>query len=488
MRAFSLVLISLALATARSAVILPPPAPGSYAELADFHFTARAKAWRTYQASGYDRGGGFYDSGNFLREEPGRRFVMLDTEGSGVLDRMWFTRKSTREPWALEIYLEGATKPTLRVDLDTLGGGKQEPFIAPFAGQVDLARYSYVPIGFRQRCKAVLVQMGDPSAYTYRENSAHAKIPHVYYQLTYRKLPAGSSLAAFTPELPVVDQRARTALAKEWSTPESVPSSGLPVASIRVPARGRATLFDLASAGVIRWLVLKAPAGVSPQDLRLEVTFDGAGSPAISSLLGTFFAAPDARVAVKGRWLGCADGTYYCRLPMPFRKGIRAELVSSLDQDLEVTAGARGDSASPDPADLYLHARSYDFSAPLGHADYLPLEVKGRGHWVGMVMDRAGNMEGDDHFYVDGEPEPSIHGTGTEDFFNFAWGFSHLADLPLHGATRHFGAPVLYRFHLPAGVPFTKSLKLTWEHGSGNQHQGRYSGTVFYYSDHPEAD
>lgn len=238
-RAFSLVLIPLALAAAvapnhvrplkvdNSSTPVPAPTPGSYVELRAFRFASRPKPWRTYQASGYDRGGGFYDSGNFLREEPGRRFVMLDADGPGILDRMWFTRKSTREPWDLEIYLDGSEQPTLRTDLDTLGSGKQEPFVAPFAGQVDLARYSYVPVGFRKHCKAVLVQTGDPTAYTYRENSAHEKIPHVYYQLTYRKLAPNSDLAVFSSDLAVDDQRARTALAKEWSAPESVPSSGI---------------------------------------------------------------------------------------------------------------------------------------------------------------------------------------------------------------------------------------------------------------------
>ncbi len=31
-------------------------------------------------------------------------------------------------------------------------------------------------------------------------------------------------------------------------------------------------------------------------------------------------------------------------------------------------------------------------------------------------------------------------------------------------------------------VPYTRSIHLTWEHGSGNTHQGRYSGICFYYS------
>jgi hypothetical protein len=91
-------------------------------------------------------------------------------------------------------------------------------------------------------------------------------------------------------------------------------------------------------------------------------------------------------------------------------------------------------------------------------------------------------MEGDDRFFIDGEAQPSIHGTGTEDFFNFAWGFGHLADLPLHGITNQGSSKVCYRFHLPAAVPFTTSCRLTWEHGSGNTHKGRYSGVCYYYA------
>ncbi len=101
-------------------------------------------------------------------------------------------------------------------------------------------------------------------------------------------------------------------------------------------------------------------------------------------------------------------------------------------------------------------------------------------------MDRPGHMEGDDRFYVDGERVPSLHGTGTEDFFNFAWGLSHTGSWPLHGITQQGTGPVAYRFHLPAGVPFRRSLRITWEHGHDptrgpNLDQQRYSGAVFYY-------
>lgn len=462
--------------------------PGSYAELADLRAASREKPWRTFQASGYDRGGGFYDSGNFLREEPGRRFVMLDTEGPGVLDRMWFTRKSVREPWELQLFLDGAAQPSVRIDLDELCSGRVEPFVAPFTGSVDLARYCYVPIGFRTRCKAVLVPTAPPDRYSYRENSAGVKIPHVYYQLTYRRLPAGAPVEPFTAVLSSSEKDARESLAALWGAPGLVPPAPASLREITIEPRGRADLFQLAGAGVVSTLLVRLPPGVSAHDLRLDIHADGEAAPAVSTPLALFCAAADPRVPARGLWAGCADGLLYSRLPMPYRKGLKGLLVSGADRPVTLAAGVVATAAPPAKDDLYLHARRYDYQPPLGAQDYSVLDVHGRGHWVGLVMDRPGNMEGDDRFYVDGEAQPSIHGTGTEDFFSFAWGFGHLADQPLHGITRQFGAPLLYRFHLPAAVPFSRGLRLTWEHGSGNEHQGRYSGTAFYYSDRPGTD
>ncbi|MGI8383463.1 DUF2961 domain-containing protein [Robertmurraya sp. P23] len=62
------------------------------------------------------------------------------------------------------------------------------------------------------------------------------------------------------------------------------------------------------------------------------------------------------------------------------------------------------------------------------------LDAEGKGHYVGCVLNidnfDASNQEytwpgeGDDMFFIDGEEwPPSIHGTGTEDYFNAAWGF-----------------------------------------------------------------
>ena len=173
------------------------PRIGSYAEMCDLHSLPLPKDWTAGQASGYDRKGGYYDSGNFLRIEPDRHYVLMDEEGAGAIHRMWFTRKSEREPYMLLIYLDGADEPSIRMTIDALTSSKVIPFVSPLVGQEALARYCYVPIGFRTGCKVVLVPMSPDEDYNWRENSDGEKIPHVYYQISYRKVDQPERIEPF---------------------------------------------------------------------------------------------------------------------------------------------------------------------------------------------------------------------------------------------------------------------------------------------------
>jgi hypothetical protein len=100
------------------------------------------------------------------------------------------------------------------------------------------------------------------------------------------------------------------------------------------------------------------------------------------------------------------------------------------------------------------------------------LNVQGKGHYVGTVMSvvqaEAGWFgEGDDFFWVDGQ-KPSIEGTGSEDYFNDAWGL-HVNDGPYYGVTVAEGTGLgsrmtAYRWHLVDPIPFSKSLQAEIEH------------------------
>lgn len=139
-----------------------------------------------------------------------------------------------------------------------------------------------------------------------------------------------------------------------------------------------------------------------------------------------------------------------------------------------------------------------------GDDNYVILEAAGSGVYVGCnlnidVFERQGNDwygEGDDMIFVDGEPwPPSLHGTGTEDYFNTAFGPRTEFCAPYHGITLYSGTPEwpwsgknsMYRFHIEDPIRFHKSIRVTLEHGHANKLSNDYSSTAYWYQMEPHA-
>jgi hypothetical protein len=76
----------------------------------------------------------------------------------------------------------------------------------------------------------------------------------------------------------------------------------------------------------------------------------------------------------------------------------------------------------------YFHAMyRQEYPCTMGQ-NYLLVDLEGRGHYVGTIqsvylVSPGWYGEGDDFFFIDGETEPSLRGTGTEDYFCDGWGF-----------------------------------------------------------------
>ncbi len=99
--------------------------------------------------------------------------------------------------------------------------------------------------------------------------------------------------------------------------------------------------------------------------------------------------------------------------------------------------------------------------------------------------------EGDDMIFIDGEEwPPSLHGTGTEDYFNTAYCPAEKYDSPYHGMTLP-GGPELERQVLLLPLPhrgpvhFRKSIKVTIEHGHNNHRADDISSTAYWYQLEP---
>ena len=109
--------------------------------------------------------------------------------------------------------------------------------------------------------------------------------------------------------------------------------------------------------------------------------------------------------------------------------------------------------------------------------NYVILDTQGRGHYIGCnlsVTNFQGTWwgEGDDMIWVDGYKwPPDLHGTGSEDYLNQAWGMQPNAFLR-NGSSIHEtqtnGYQTSYVLHVENPVRFQKEIKVTIEHGHGN--------------------
>lgn len=91
-------------------------------------------------------------------------------------------------------------------------------------------------------------------------------------------------------------------------------------------------------------------------------------------------------------------------------------------------------------------------------------------------------------FIDNDEWPPSMHGTGSEDYFNHAWGMQKNA-FPMNGTILHEtdvpGYQVSYRFHLTDPVHFSRRIRVTMEHGHANHLSDDWASTAYWYQTLP---
>jgi len=258
---------------------------------------------------------------------------------------------------------------------------------------------------------------------------------------------------------------------------------------------GELLLADLTGPGQINhiWFTISAPEKGYSRLLVLRMYWDEEEEPSVECPVGDFFGVghgldvPFSSLPVAVTSEGRARNCYW---PMPFRKSARitvsnegSQLVGAFFWYVDWMELPRLSKKT-----AYFHAQyRQEFPAVMGQ-NYLLADIEGRGHYVGTVLSVRQHTaswwgEGDDFFFVDGEEEPSLRGTGSEDYFCDAWGFRKM-ERPYYGATvmegfEPFDRTTVYRWHIPDPVPFQKSLRVEIEHKGVHLNEGGSMRTGF---------
>lgn len=449
--------------------------------------------------SSYDRTGGnndgFGGQYSFVRKEPDG-LVLADLEGPGVIYRIW-TPTPTDD--RVEFYFDGESEPRIRVTFRELFMGTHPAFERPLVGFGAGGFYSYVPLPYEKSCKVFI-----------RAERVQ------FYQINYASYPDGMGIESFSVK-PGAAQEARIEKAKTLFA-----SAGQDVSAYVVPEGGKVerltakatlkagqatTVFDVDRPGRIvgiRIWPAEALMGKA-RDIVLRAYWDGDSQPAIVSPAGDFFGYAWGEPATKSLLLGTADGVNYCYFPMPFDTSARIELYAEagLDRSVSIEAEVLFVPIGRKENEGKFYALWRRENPTTKGKPFTFIETEGRGHLVGVVQQsqglESGNtyfFEGDDQTTIDGEL--TIHGTGSEDFYNGGW-----YDVPGRWETRrsfvlsgclaykkHLGRTGAYRIFLGDAYAYRESLLQTIEHApTNNDLPNDYCGlTLLYSQDRPTCD
>ncbi len=286
------------------------------------------------------------------------------------------------------------------------------------------------------------------------------------------------------------------------------------------------TLAELEGPGIIShiWFTVNYPSRSSLRKLVLRIYFDDLTEPCVEAPLGDFFGLGHAQTySYASQPLAVAtQGGLNCYWPMPFVHKARLTVANEGAQvcrNLYYQVDYRN-LDKPLPDDLHFFA-AYRQSSPCEKGKpYVILQTEGgAGHYVGcnlsVEQQEAGWWgEGDVRMFVDGQTEPAIAGTGSEDDFGGAWCYGHEFAFPQIGAPlrarfdpdgllehctpdlrgkdlEQWHWPVawkagdlwnVYRYHISDPVPFRRSLLVNIEHGYiNNERSDWYSSVAYWY-------
>lgn len=439
--------------------------------------------------STYDRTGGNEDWARLDRPGHDGTITLAELDGPGCVTRIWMTVVPA-DQWLF--YFDGEKIPRLKFSKSDLFG-KTPPFLPPISDMVSSGNYCYMPLPF---AKSLRIAITVPDWQ-----------PHMrpYFQINYETYPKGTGVASFPDQLSN-EQLAHIANVRDaWSSTSTIAQQEQHLPSI-------ATNMAIHPGRAFEWLNREQPGTLRffqihvelPPDtsalararmlrlLSLRFWWDGIGTPSVNVPLGDFFCDGLFRRTFDSDPIAVTENSFTCRFPMPFKKSARAEIAN--ESNIPVLADVRYsiDHAAPSAGESYFHALwNSTVSRGIPHR---VLTATGQGHFVGCYLVAIGTdgswniMEGDDLMRLNGEVFPSIHGTGLEDYFNGAWYYDGLFDLPLHGLVEKAAMRTSqYRFHLPDRIGFDDGLVFDFEFGPGNAARGYISSTAYWYQPDPHA-
>ncbi|MEE4215090.1 MAG: glycoside hydrolase family 172 protein [Bacteroidales bacterium] len=446
------------------------------------------------------------DYTQFIREEEneGRReFVLFDHEGPGAIVRWWmtFAGEGSHEG-TVRIYLDNNENPFVEAGiLEVLSGQflTGEPLSSSVSPESDYYRRGhnlYLPIPYAAGCKI-----------TYEcdaiEISENRRSPSVYYNISYRDYEDDARLATLTMETlreagSLMEEVNRTLMEPGDMASEPVTLSGdiLPGSSISYSTgKGRQAINRIS---------MSIDAENINQALRstvLEISFDGNTTVWVPA--GDFFGTGH-ELHTYDTWFTRVNetGTMQSDWIMPFREKADIHVHNFSGDTVNIEMQIFFEPYRWTGKSMYFGSSWHEYhniktagAENVGgtgkHRDINYIDIEGKGLYSGDAVTVYNTTdawwgEGDEKIFVDNEDFPSSIGTGTEDYYGYAWcrpeEFSHpFIAQPTGAGNFHPGMTVNMRYRMLDAIPFNENISSNIELWHWTPAVINYALTSYYY-------
>jgi hypothetical protein len=449
------------------------------------------------QTSTYDTTGGnndgFSGTYSFIKKDKDSNLIIFDIKGAGVINRIW-TPTPTND--TLDFYIDDTLHPAFSIKYMDLFSNKVYPFIGPLCGNELGGFFCYLPIPFQTHCRII----------------CRAKQTQ-FHQIQYRLYPPGIMVKKFSINLSEEEKTALKKIADLWydkqhSIKDFYDQGNTIITTSKtttfLPGESK-TIFNTQQGGRILEIVFDNP--IIFEGLQklfdIKITWDDEKIPAVYCPIADFFGYAFGKNSMQALLLGTHQNKNYCYLPMPFDKNATIELIyrkttSKQSVPVQIKASIAYTNQKRNKTTEGKFYTSWNSNTlSVNQAAHVFLKTKGRGHYIGSVLQAQGMKPGMTYFFEGDDSTATdnvfrLHGTGSEDYFNGGWyalpdRWDRKMSLPLHGALDYslpFCRTGGYRFYIGDKISFEKSIFQSMEHGPENNNSPvHYTSLAFYYCD-----
>ncbi len=472
--------------------------------------------YKLKQFSSYDRNSVSPDSlgwwanadyTQFIREEQNeghREFVLFDAAGPGAVVRWWMTFSGPNAfTGTIRIYIDENPVPAVEGDVLEIVSGNLlaiEPLassVSPLTEREHRGHNLYLPIPYGKHCKITY----QCDAVKIEETK---RTPSIYYNICYREYDKDVFVESFSQE---VLKRAEPAIKQ---TAEKLLASFGPLAAAQEKSgklAGNESLdLEISDSGqTISGIAVKLNATDMNQALRstaLVISFDENQTVWIPT--GEFFGT-GYQLHPSKTWFTQVEtnGWMEARWLMPFKNSAKIQLLNLGSQPVDVELKVGTESYKWSSNSMYFGASWHEHNqiatsqddSKTGdewHFDMNYVTLQGQGVYVGDAVTVFNTVdgwwgEGDEKIFVDGEKFPSSIGTGSEDYYGYAWCrpevFSHpFIAQPAGYGSFHPGMSVNMRYRSLDAIPFQTEINSNIEMWHWVKTQMNYAQSAFWYA------